>query len=197
LPVGFSTKGVSAAAAATQIGKALRNPLVLEPGAEQALAKVTLAEELAEVSRGTALAAIARPAGLVLRPARSGSGLEYRLERPREGEVWPIGWAPKDRKSDSLPALFEMLNVEIKEIPVSEALEAIEGRLKVPFLYDRNAMALHQVDPTTVQADVPGTRMSYSQVLRKLLGQAKLKYELRVDEANKPILWITTFKRAP
>ena len=64
-------------------------------------------------------------------------------------------------------------------------------------MFDRNAMALHQADPTTVTADVPGKRMSYSQVLRKILSQAKLKYELRVDDAERPFLWITTTKPAP
>ena len=38
--------------------------------------------------------------------------------------------------------------------------------------------------------------MSYSQALRRVLSQAKLKYELRVDEADKPFLWITTIKPA-
>ena len=43
-------------------------------------------------------------------------------------------------------------------------------------------------------ADVPDGRMSYSQTLRRVLSQAKMKYDLRVDEAEKPFLWITTVK---
>lgn len=197
-PLGFSTKGMSAAAAVGQISKGLRTPVVLEAGASRALSAVTLEDELKELSRGTALAAIARPAGLVLRPARTGAGLEYRIERPQEGEeVWPIGWPPEKRHSETLPTLFEMLNVEIKQISVSEALAAIEGRLEVPFVFDRNAMALYRVDPATAPADVPAKRMSYSMVLRRVLSQAKLRYELRIDDAQKPFLWITTVKRAP
>jgi hypothetical protein len=150
---------MSAAAAAGQIAQALQNPLAFEPGATRALAEVTLAEEFQNVARGTALAAIARPAGLVLRPAQQGSGIEYRLERPRAGaEVWPIGWPPKGRKNDAMPALFEILNAEITQIPVSEALAAIEPRLKVPFLFDRNALALHGIDPATVPAELPRQR---------------------------------------
>jgi hypothetical protein len=30
-----------------------------------------------------------------------------------------------------------------------------------------------------------------------VLSQAKLKYDLRVDESDKPFLWITTVKPAP
>jgi hypothetical protein len=198
-PVGFATAELSAAAAMAQIGKSLRSPLALEPGASRELAAVKVPDELRDLSRGTALATLLRPAGLVLVPRASrGGSIEYRVGRPREGEdVWPVGWPPKGRASDALPGLFEMLNVEIQEIPVSEALAAIEGRLKVPFVYDRNAMALHRIDPTAVQADVPGKRISYSQVLRRVLGQAKLRYELRVDEAEHPFLWITTIQRAP
>ena len=38
--------------------------------------------------------------------------------------------------------------------------------------------------------------MTYSQVLGKVLMQARLKYELRVDEADKPFVWITSVKPA-
>jgi hypothetical protein len=58
-------------------------------------------------------------------------------------------------------------------------------------------MALHGADPATAPAEVPGRRMSYSQVLNRVLGQAGLRYELRVDENEKPLVWITTVKRAP
>jgi hypothetical protein len=197
-PVAFTTKGMSAAAAVGQIAKGLRNPIAYEGGATRALAEVTLVDEFKDLARGTALAAIVRPAGLIVRPAETGARLEYRVERPQAGgETWPIGWPPKQRRGEALPMLFELLNVEIKEIPVSEALAAIQARLEVPFLFDRNAMALHGVDPAKIPSDVPEKRMSYSQVLRKLLSQARLSYDLRVDDADKPFLWITTVKPAP
>lgn len=198
-PVHFSTAGMPAVTAVRQITAGLGISLETDAGATRALAGVKVADELEGLSGGTALAAILRPAGLVLQPRRQrGGSLAYRLGKPRAGgDAWPVGWKPNKRRAEVLPALFEMLNVEIKEIPVSEALQAIEGRLQVPFLHDRNAMALHGADPATAAADVPEKRMSYSQVLRKILSQAKLRYELRVDDADKPFLWITTVKPAP
>lgn len=198
-PVDFSTKGMPAGAALGQIAAGLGIPLAPDAGAMPAVAEVKVADELKGLARGTALAAILRPAGLVLQPRHERGGpLEYRVGQPQAGgEAWPVGWKPSKRASELLPALFEMLNVEIKETSVAEALVAIEGRLDAPFLFDRNAMALHGADPAGAQADVPAKRMSYSQVLRKVLSQAKLKYELRVDEADKPFLWITTVKPAP
>jgi hypothetical protein len=198
-PVVISTKGQSAANAVRQIAAALKVPLVFDGGASAALSEVAIEDELQGLSSGTALAALARPAGLVLEPRHARGGqLEYRLGKPRAGgEAWPVGWKPKKRPADVLPLLFEMLNVEIQEISVAEALAAIEGRLKVPFLFDRNALALYEVDPAAVQASVPEKRMSYSLVLRRVLSQAKLEYELRVDDAEKPFVWITTIKPAP
>ena len=70
------------------------------------------------------------------------------------------------------------------------------SRLKVPLVYDLNAMAMHGIDPAEVEAKVPAKKMTYSQILAKVLLQAKLQYELRVDEADKPFLWITTVKHA-
>ncbi len=197
-PVTFSTKGLSAAKAVERIGKSLKLPLELDETARSELARVKVADELSGITSGTALAALLRPAGLVLRPERPRGGeLRYRVEKAqKDRESWPVGWKPSSAASKPLPELFEFLQVEIKETSVSDALDAIQGRLKAPFLFDRNAMALYGIDPATVQAEVPDKRMTYSQILGKVLMQARLKYELRLDEADKPFLWITSVKPA-
>ena len=79
---------------------------------------------------------------------------------------------------------------------MAEALAAIAGRLKAPLVFDAAALGVHGIDPATVQAEVPQKRMTYSQILGKVLMQARLKYELRVDETDKPFLWITSVKPA-
>ncbi|HEV3137414.1 MAG TPA: hypothetical protein VGZ26_05910 [Pirellulales bacterium] len=198
-PVGVSTKGVSAATAIGQVAGRLDFAVVIDDAARRELAGVRVAEDLSGISSGTALAIMLRPAGLVLEPVRpSGGELHYRVDKAQAGhQAWPVGWKPEANAAKVLPELFEFLNVEIKDIPVSEALEAIEGRLKIPFFYDHNALALHGLDPTQVQADVPSKRLTYTQILNKVLMQAKLRYELRLDEADKPFLWITSVKPAP
>jgi len=198
-PVGFSTKEIPSGQAVAKIGRALKHSLQIDDAAKRALAGVQVSEALDDLSSGTALAVILRPCGLVFEPERlAGGDVRYRIHKAEAGrDAWPVGWKPRGERIDVLGDLFERLNVEIKDIPVSQAVEAIQGRLKVPVLYDQNAMALHGVDPTQIQADVPGKRMTYSQVLGKVLMQAKLQYDLRVDEADKPFLWITTIKPAP
>lgn len=197
-PVTFSTKDTRAADAVGRLGGQLRFPLLVDDAAHRALAEVKIGEELRGLSAGTVLAIVLRPAGLVLLPEQpAGSKLQYRVARAQAGrEAWPVGWKSEKRPNETLPRLFEFLNVEITGIPVSEALVALEGRLKVPFVFDRNALALHGVDPAGVQAELPSKRTSYSQTLRRVLGQAKLTYDLRVDEADTPFIWITTIKRA-
>ncbi len=197
-PVAFSTAGKPANEVARQLTLRLQIPPAVDPGAAAALARVTIEDELQGLSSGTALAAVLRPAGLVLAPRRERGGeLEYHIGRPSAGqEVWPVGWKPEKRASDQVPALFELVNVEITDTPVSDAAGAIAGRLKVPFVFDRNAMALHGANPAAA-AEVPAKQMSYSQVLSKVLFPAGLRYELRVDENDKPFVWVTTIKPAP
>jgi len=155
-----------------------------------------LQDELQGVSAGTALAVMLRPAGLVMTPERPPGGqLRYRITKPVEGrESWPIGWPLEKKPVEVLPDLYEFINVEISDTPAQEAVDAIAERLKIPFLYDRNAMAWHEVDLAKVTATVPSKRSTYSLILQKVLGQAKLKPELKLDEAGKPFYWITMIR---
>jgi hypothetical protein len=58
-------------------------------------------------------------------------------------------------------------------------------------LLDHNALARGSVNMNKkVTLSEPNT--FYARALDRLLFQAKLKYEVRVDEAEKPLLWITT-----
>jgi hypothetical protein len=195
-PILFATKGMALADAVDKASRTLKVPTVIDASAKIAMEEVVLEDELEGISSGTALAAMLRPAGLVLAPERpKGGELQYRIAKPVEGrESWPIGWPSEKKPIDILPDLYEFVNVEISDTPVNEAVAAIAEQLKVPFLYDRNAMAWHEIDLTKVNATVPSKRSTYSLILQKVLGQAKMKPELRLDEANKPFYWVTTSK---
>ena len=60
---------------------------------------------------------------------------------------------------------------------------------------DRAALARHKIDIASINAAVPAKRTSYSLLLQKLLFQARLKYQLRIDDGNRPFIWITTIKK--
>lgn len=194
-PIDFSTKGMPAAQAVEKIRGQLKRKLTIDGEVEKAIAADDpVRDELNGLSSGTALAAIARPAGAILQPRKpSGGDVELALIKSTQGaEAWPIGWPPDQSDVKVLPQLLDSLSVEIRDIPASTAIDAIRVRMKVPFLYDYNSMVKNRIDLTKKVTIPPEKKALYGTVLRKVLFQAGLKYSVRVDEAGKPLVWITT-----
>ena len=80
-------------------------------------------------------------------------------------------------------------------LPVlSEALDSIQKRVDAPFLYDHNGLARQQIDPTKVKCSLPQGKTYYKAILDRILSPAHLKSEVRIDEADKPFVWISTVK---
>ena len=112
----------------------------------------------------------------------------------RRADSWPVGWKPDKKPRDVIPLLFEFLTVEIRNIPLTQACDAIQKRLKVPFLMDHEALARHGIDPEKHNVSLPAKRTFYKRALDRLLSQVRLRGEVRVDEAGQPIMWISTIK---
>jgi hypothetical protein len=159
-------------------------------------------EELSELSAGTSLAYLLRPAGLAMVPSRvegrSGSAaatIGVAIVRATSSEeIWPIGWPPVKSPPDLVPEMYQFLEVNVQGVSASRVVQAVQERLGIPVLWDYNALARWGVDPARSAVRFPQRSTSYAQLLRHCLFQAGLKYELRVDEAGKPFLWITTTK---
>jgi hypothetical protein len=196
-PVGFSTKGMPRDQVVRRLAASLQPPPTVSAGVWGVLGDEPVAEELTELSCGTALAYLLRLADLCLTPQSAGQQVAYAIVPADEStKSWPVGWPSEKPAREVLPLLFEFLNVEIKGVPASTAMEAIGGRLKVPMLIDHAALARHGIDPAKVTVTLPTGRSTYSLILQKAIFQARLKFELRLDDANKPFLWITTIKPA-
>ncbi len=194
-PVGFSTAGMARGELAERTGRHLTLPLQIDPALAHTLNEDKLREELSGLSCGTVLAYVLRPMGYCLVPRVTDRGPVYAVTKAKPAlEVWPIGWEPEKPRREVLPALFEFHNVNIRGVSAATALRAIGKRLKVPVLLDHNALARHGIDPNKAVVSHPRSRTTYSIALRKLLFQAGLKSELRVDEAGRPFLWISTIK---
>jgi hypothetical protein len=193
-PVGFAAKGLRPEKAIEQIRGTLMLPLTIDPAIAQALAADELVrDELEGLSLGTALAAIARPAGGVLLPRISRNSLELTLiAPPPSGDAWPIGWPPELKdESKIVPKLFDFTHVDIDGVPASRALGAIAAYINVPLVYDYNSMVQHRVD-LKKPVKVPAGQSYYRRILDRVLFQAGLKAEVRLDDSGKPFLWITT-----
>jgi hypothetical protein len=193
--VGFSTQGMDRLQAVRRIGQRLGFALRIPDGAIESTDDDKVAEDLSGLSCGTGLACLLRPAGLGLVPHPRGDGVEYRLAVAEKGkDVWPVGWPPEEPLPKLLPAMYGSFNANIEDVPVTKVLNAVGQRLKIPYLFDHNALARHGVEPDNKKVNAPQSRTTYNQLLRKILSQAGLKSEVRVDEAGKPFLWVTTVK---
>lgn len=192
--VAISTRDVGRAEVFAQLRDLLALPLSQDADVAAALrAAEPVAEELQGLSLGSVLACVLRPAGLAFAPGRTERGqVGYRVFAPPENaEVWPIGVSAQDEREKLLPKLFDYLNVLIEDQPLPVVLEALSGRLEAPILLDHNDLAEHEIEVSQALVNLPEKRMTYAVALRKVLGQARLQYELRVDEAGKPFLWVT------
>lgn len=193
-PVSFSTKGRPSAEVVRRIRASVKVEIAVAAAANQAFGDDEgVLDELEGVAAGTALAAILRPLGLVLVPEVKDGPVKLAVIRSSaSGSVWPVGWPPEKNPTELVPMLLKFLDVEINETPLLDALDAIQQRLKVPFLLDHNGLARHRIDPATKSVTVRKGKTFYSKILDQIVGQAKLKWELRIDEAGQPLVWIST-----
>lgn len=194
--VGFSTKGRRADEVVARIAAPLAHRVTVDGSAAKALAGgETVLDELSGVASGTALAAAVRPAGLILVPRQRGDEIELVVTSSAGAkDLWPIGWASETAPAKLLPAIIKPTNAEIEDTPLADALAVVAKRLETPVLFDHNNLARKGIDLAEAKVSLPAERLTYSNVLKKLLYQANLKYELRVDEADKPILWISPLR---
>ncbi|WP_425613768.1 hypothetical protein NA78x_003609 [Anatilimnocola sp. NA78] len=194
--VNFSTTGKTTREVLQQIATNLPLGMKVDPSVRDKFGEEKVNEELLGMTSGTAIAAAIRPLGLVMTPEKVGSDLTLKIvDSQTAGQVWPVGWPMKSAPKDTLPDLFKFLNVEIAEAPLGESVEAIRARLNVPMVLDQNSLARQKIDFATTKVSLPKTNTYYSKILDRLLFQAKLKYEVRIDESDKPFLWITTLKQ--
>jgi hypothetical protein len=196
--VTFSTKGERSFDVLKRVAGGLSLPFLSDPMTRQVLmGDDPVADELQGLSAGTVMVAVLRPLGLVLVPQKKSDGsitlwiTDVRSTR----ESWPVGWPPEETPLEAAPTLFNYLNVEIEDTPLTEALGAVGGRVKMPMLFDHNSLARHRIDPAQVKVSIPAGRVYYKSIIDRMLNQAQLKSELRVDEAGNPFLWISTIKR--
>jgi hypothetical protein len=209
-PVGFATLGMTRRQAVEKIAGQLKLPLKLDADVAQALANDKLEDELSDLSCGTALACVLRLAGYCITPQTEGGQTAYVVVKS-EGKStdsnvataglatlksWPIGWTSQKSNQDAVPALYEFRNINVQNVSAAKALDVIGRRLKIAVLYDRKALAQYKIDPGKTMVSLPQSKTFYASALRRMLFQARLKFDVRFDDAGAPFLWVTTLKQA-
>lgn len=194
--VGFSTVGKTPADLLKQLEKKFKVPVLLDTEAREELRQPKpLNVEFRPMSAGTALAVALRQEGLALRPEKpSGEPLRMVVERERpQVDQWPVGWKPKGSPRLLAPKMFEFLTIEVDGYSLSKAIEALEPRLGVDAIYDERILTERDIQPEDIQVKLPSGKTYLKRAVDRLLSQARLAGELRVDEQGRPFLWITQF----
>ena len=166
------------------------------PKFPQAISEDKIEDELSGLSAGAALACLLCAADFCLVPQAAGKQIKYSVlkAQPDVKEFWPVGRPPQAPPPEVLPGLFEFLNVNVQNIPATTVLDTIGKRLKTPVLYDRAALSKYEIDPAKAKVSFPRARTNYSMALDRMLFPVGLQLEIRVDDAGKPFLWVTSVK---
>ena len=193
-PVGVSTLGKTAADLLAHLEVNLSIPVRHPTGVWLRHGK-PLTMELQKFTAGTALAYALRREGLALWPEQlPGQSLRLTIARYHErDESWPIGWKPAVSSRKSAPQLYEFRDIEINGFTLAQALTALQPALQLPVLLDDWLLAERDIAPSKVQVTVKKRRRSLKSALSRMLSQAKLSEEVRVDEQELPFLWVTRF----
>jgi hypothetical protein len=161
----------------------------------QAAAGAGVRNSLRGFSKGTALAVMLSERGLGFRPVRSESGeisLEVVLPGEEENSVWPIGWEPKLTPPKTAPLLFKLVSIDLNDVGFIDVLTAISVRGEIDVLFNYNRIAAKQIDLGMLPVSFPARQAAYNTLLRSITLSNRLKHEIRVDEAARPFVWITT-----
>ena len=198
-PIGFSTVGKTSRAVIARIERTLDLPFA-GLSSVPLNSKMQITAELKNLSTGTALAYVLRREGLAMRPEQlPGKSLRLNVvayDSPQE--TWPVGWKPAVSSRQAAPQLYKLRSIEIDGFTLSQALTALQPALKIPVLMDDSILARQKIDPAKIQVSLPKKRTYLKSALGKLLSQARLAEEVRVDEQEQPFLWITRFgKHSP
>jgi hypothetical protein len=199
VPIDFATKDVALKDFVDTLRKKLKTPIAIDPSAAAPIAaSEVIHDDMQNLATGAALGAALRPAGLVFVPRWSANKQVELLvvAAPREGtNFWPIGWAPTAERPENqiLPELHEVRDIELDDVPVMDLVAAVAERLKTPVLIDHNGVARQGIDPSKSRVSMPAGRSTYAIVLGRMLARAKLKYEVRIDDAGKPFIWIMSY----
>lgn len=192
-PVDFETKDQSLAALAEQVSKRTKMSVEVDAGLRPTFRRLSCRDDLRTLSLGCGLAIALKAEGLAVAPEKPRGKpvqLAIRFAQAKQ-QAWPIGWPSKARLSQLAPVMLKKTKVEIDGFSLTEVVDAIAPRLEMPVLWDHAALDAKRIDPAKVLVKLAPAEMFYKRILDKLLFQAHLRGEVRVDEVGTVFYWIT------
>ncbi len=196
--ISFPTESISCPRFLQQFTTGLPIPLEIEPKVNSILQQSPPLEvDLQGMTFGTSLAMLLRPHRLSLIPRKPrGKPPELAiLPSSDQQPSWPVGWKPEQAPRQLAPRMYKFLTIEIDRYTLSQALNSMGPRMGIPLWFDRRILEQRQIDPTQISVKLPRGKTYLKRALDRVLVQASLAGEIRVDEADHPFYWITQFGR--
>ena len=176
------------------------HPLRWTTQAEKKRSQVDLSAPCAQSVRGftqgTALALVLAEMGLGFRPRRQPDGsIDLAVVDLDEAQhVWPIGWYRSIPPDKVAPSLFVFREIHFSDIDIPGALAASTAVTGIQVLVDRANLRAKEIDLASHEVDFPLRKTTWAQAYDRLLSKATCKYELLIDEAGKPFVWVTSLQ---
>ncbi len=153
--------------------------------------------EVQGLSLGTGLAILLSQQGLGFQPLRNPDGTTDLQIIPLGGdrEPWPVGWPIGDEtpRDQLFPTLFEFFPINIEDVSLSQTLEVISERSKVLILVDDRLCVAEEIDLSMIRVTVVERQSAWGLVIRRVVTQAMLTFDYRLDEADRPFVWVYPF----
>lgn len=194
-PLGFSAKGLTSHQLLAHCARQFRMKIEWTAPAYPLLQNAKPLEmELDDFASGTALAIALRSDGLTIRPEHEDKLIKLVVAPYERGkEAWPAGWKAEQSPRQLAPKLFESLTVEIENYTLTAALNALAPRLTVPVVMDSWILTQLGIEPAKIPVKLPAKKTFLLNAVNKMLSQARLASELRIDDAGMAFLWVTQY----
>ncbi|QDT44155.1 hypothetical protein Pan241w_42620 [Gimesia alba] len=156
----------------------------------------TISADLGKLAKGTVLAIALKQYGLAFHPLRTPSGSLELLVTPWESttQPWPIGWDLKESRQKTAPRYFDLIPVELSNVPLRDVLMAASKASGIPMIVDEYEATKKQVDLDKINVSVSKKRTTWGILIKNAIGRDGLTRKLVIDERGQPFIWITVFK---
>ena len=165
---------------------------------EQALGKKPDAApdtiELKGFTKGSAIAIVLAQYGLGFRPRYVAPGhFDIEIDRGNESSnMWPVGWKPEQSFSEILPAYFRAIPLDVEDVNIDALVGAISEKMAVQYFSSAYALRAKGLDINAIKYTRKNDRISPARLLTAIGDKMDLGFDVRVDEAGKLFLWVTT-----
>lgn len=199
-PAPANVQGLSLKAAIKKLDFPASLPVRFDLDAEKRVSEIstdaTVKPDLEKLAKGTVLAIALKQFGLAFHPSRTPSGSLELVVSPWESTAspWPIGWDLKDSRQKTAPRYFQLIPVELTNVPLRDMLTAASRASGIPMITDEYEIKKKQIDLDKIKVTVSKKNTTWGILIRNAIGRDGLTRKLVIDERGQPFIWISVYK---